>query len=147
MSHSQFHCINLFILRHAWLNLWDKHMTTGRINQVTTVHFPLLWLGPPKSSFIKINQKINERHWASHLGYRYKIGCLVTLRLCKFGNTKIYTTRMHPFRSVNMFFPQFMQTQSFRFRQPNREWMLLKPTLTAFNGRIAQLVCTQMFWC
>ena len=22
------------ILRHAWLNLWDKHMTTGRINQV-----------------------------------------------------------------------------------------------------------------
>ena len=23
-----------FILRHAWLNLWDKHMTTGRINQV-----------------------------------------------------------------------------------------------------------------
>ena len=23
------------ILRHAWLNLWDKHMTTGRINQVS----------------------------------------------------------------------------------------------------------------
>ena len=35
MSHSQFHRINWFILRHAWLNLWDKHMTTGRINQVT----------------------------------------------------------------------------------------------------------------
>ena len=34
MSHSQFHSIELFILRHAWLNLWDKHMTTGRINQV-----------------------------------------------------------------------------------------------------------------
>ncbi len=40
MSHSQFHSTNLFILRHAWLNLWDKHMTTGRINQVTT--FPKL---------------------------------------------------------------------------------------------------------
>ena len=26
----------LFILRHAWLNLWDKRMTTGRINQVTS---------------------------------------------------------------------------------------------------------------
>jgi hypothetical protein len=39
MSHSQFHSTNLFILGHAWLNLWDKHMTTGRINQVTT--FPL----------------------------------------------------------------------------------------------------------
>ena len=37
MSHSQFHSITAFILRHAWLNLWDKHMTTGRINQVTTV--------------------------------------------------------------------------------------------------------------
>ena len=24
------------ILTHAWVNLWDKHMTTGRINQVTT---------------------------------------------------------------------------------------------------------------
>jgi hypothetical protein len=40
MSHSQFHSTKLFILRHAWLNLWDKHMTTGRINQVTT--FPSL---------------------------------------------------------------------------------------------------------
>ena len=37
MSHSQFHRINWFILRHAWLNLWDKHMTTGRINQVTVL--------------------------------------------------------------------------------------------------------------
>ena len=36
MSHSQFHRINWFILGHAWLNLWDKHMTTGRINQVLT---------------------------------------------------------------------------------------------------------------
>ena len=37
MSHSQFHRIELFILRHAWLNLWDKHMTTGRINQVSSL--------------------------------------------------------------------------------------------------------------
>ena len=34
MSHSQFHCKTL-TLRHAWLSLWDKHMTTGRINQIT----------------------------------------------------------------------------------------------------------------
>ena len=34
MSHSQFH-LNVAVLRHAWLNLWDKHMTTGRINQIT----------------------------------------------------------------------------------------------------------------
>jgi hypothetical protein len=36
MSCTQFYSIKLFILRHAWLNLWDKHMTTGRINQVTS---------------------------------------------------------------------------------------------------------------
>ena len=51
MSHSQFHSIETFILRHAWLNLWDKHMTTGRINQVT-IHLGLLIFGalvPQKS--------------------------------------------------------------------------------------------------
>lgn len=35
MSHSQFHKYKLFILTHAWLNLWNKHMTTGRINQIS----------------------------------------------------------------------------------------------------------------
>ncbi len=34
MSHLQSYCAYEFILRHAWLNLLDKHMTTGRINQV-----------------------------------------------------------------------------------------------------------------
>ena len=33
MSRSQFQS-KRFILRHAWLNLWDERMTTGRINQV-----------------------------------------------------------------------------------------------------------------
>ena len=54
MSHSQFHCIKSFILRHAWLNLWDKHMTTGRINQVTIVRVNMrfhketaLWYADP----------------------------------------------------------------------------------------------------
>ena len=37
MSHPQFHCISSLILRHAWLNLWNKHITTGRINQITIV--------------------------------------------------------------------------------------------------------------
>ena len=35
MSHSQFHKYKLLILRHAWLSPSDKHMTTGRINQVS----------------------------------------------------------------------------------------------------------------
>ena len=37
MSRSQFQS-KVFILRHAWLNLWDERMTTGRINQVA-----ILW--------------------------------------------------------------------------------------------------------
>ncbi len=33
MSHSQFQSTT-FTLTHAWLNLWDERMTTGRINQI-----------------------------------------------------------------------------------------------------------------
>ena len=36
MSRSQSYGIKSFILTHAWLNLWDERMTTGRINQVAT---------------------------------------------------------------------------------------------------------------
>ncbi len=49
MSRTQFHCIKMFILRHAWLNLWDKHMTTGRINQVTVVFHRSLQSDPLKA--------------------------------------------------------------------------------------------------
>ncbi len=37
MSYSRFHCSKAE-LRHAWLNLRDKHMTTGRINQVILLY-------------------------------------------------------------------------------------------------------------
>lgn len=37
MSHSQFQSKG-FILRRAWLSLWDERMTTGRINQVATIN-------------------------------------------------------------------------------------------------------------
>ena len=36
MSRSQFQSTR-FILTHAWLNLWDERMTTGRINQVAVI--------------------------------------------------------------------------------------------------------------
>ena len=48
MSRMRFN-LNSAVFRHAWLNLWDKHMTTGRINQisacrVTSVRFfQLAW--------------------------------------------------------------------------------------------------------
>ena len=40
MSRSQFQS-NIFILTHAWLNLWDERMTTGRINQVAIISLSL----------------------------------------------------------------------------------------------------------
>ena len=42
MSRSQFQS-KIFILRHAWLNLWDERMTTGRINQVAIHYIPSHW--------------------------------------------------------------------------------------------------------
>lgn len=38
MSHSRFHSWE-FILRRAWLSLWNKHMTTGRINLIAIVRW------------------------------------------------------------------------------------------------------------
>ena len=58
MSHSQFHSTKLFILRHAWLNLWDKHMTTGRINQVTLL---------PEEKGWKITQMQKSIWWLNTL--------------------------------------------------------------------------------
>ena len=65
MSHSQFHSINLFILRHAWLNLWDKHMTTGRINQVTTF----------RPAFAAIIYLRVTKHTLSWCGVRHLFTC------------------------------------------------------------------------
>ena len=59
MSHSQFQSKG-FILRLAWLSLWDERMTTGRINQVA-----IIWakrrnistfghLGAPKTAIIDL---------------------------------------------------------------------------------------------
>ena len=57
MSHSQFRS-RILILRHAWLNLWDKHMTTGRINQVIT----------------KPTQPSNEESWVGRQNRIQQVG-------------------------------------------------------------------------
>ena len=63
MSHSQFHSTNLFILRHAWLNLWDKHMTTGRINQVTTFHLHTSQGTWSKRPLLMVNNHFRSREF------------------------------------------------------------------------------------
>ena len=55
MSHSQFHCKSLTLIR-AWLSPRDKHMTTGRINQVSSnvssVRTVLLGWNPKEHFFL-----------------------------------------------------------------------------------------------
>ena len=50
MSHSQFQS-KRFILRLAWLSLWDERMTTGRINQVAFPTEKRLFLQPKQAEF------------------------------------------------------------------------------------------------
>ena len=67
MSHSQFHSTKLLILRHSWLNLCDKHMTTGRINQVTIT---------ARTPFFLSNER--EKH---HVPLPFHLLALCALRL------------------------------------------------------------------
>ena len=68
----------LLILRHAWLNLWDKHMTTGRINQVTILT-PRPWgVGdaPPKQGKVLREsglQGLVSRRWVLNSKLRYTL--------------------------------------------------------------------------
>ncbi len=92
MSHLQFHCIKLFILRHAWLNLWDKHMTTGRINQVTL----LSAMTPFQPATPRCNQSVEHHH--SHTNSRSCWRVLLTkvkiVRTCRstFPDSEILST-------------------------------------------------------
>ena len=61
----------VLILRHAWLNLWDKHMTTGRINQIAITDLfyeetlggnRVLPLHPPPAITIKVMQWYIKYH-------------------------------------------------------------------------------------
>ena len=46
-----------FILRHAWLNLWDERMTTGRINQVAILKgFLLSGFNTQKKKYMSFNK-------------------------------------------------------------------------------------------
>ena len=84
MSHSQFQS-RRFILRHAWLNLWDERMTTGRIDQVTMLlfsewlihttdkHFTVVVpsISHPKNTFVvSLNLFLNKRLYDNTRGFR-----------------------------------------------------------------------------
>ena len=91
MSRSQFQS-KRFILRHAWLNLWDERMTTGRINQVAI--FPRQVLEIPVPWGTEITSKRLARAFAPAIGLSWHRitsdceapssgSCLVKTKLCK----------------------------------------------------------------
>ena len=77
MSHSQFPRIKIpFELRLAWLNLRDKHMTTGRINQVSSLRVAAFSRDPsPKntsSSSSKYSTADSPTQPTPYLAWPYK---------------------------------------------------------------------------
>jgi hypothetical protein len=91
MSRSQFHSINSLILTHAWLNLWDERMTTGRINQVTirlaqrpadrpkSLNWPKHRINPKGCAFAQSRVFSFHRTVFSRLFYRCTVILLVRL--------------------------------------------------------------------
>ena len=86
MSHSQFHSIDAFILRHAWLNLWDKRMLLAESTRLLS----------PSTETIRCTMIIQSNHiWGICLHYRdsqfrmsfhHEIECLsrfVILQTCE----------------------------------------------------------------
>ena len=81
MSRSQFQS-KVFILRHAWLNLWDKRMTTGRINQVDIFEQNYRnWpnnFKPQHLHHIHLLRKLTDSRHSKHtlaIICRYKVKC------------------------------------------------------------------------
>ena len=60
MSHPQFHHLNSFKLTSAWLNFYNKHMTTGRINRINVILFHPTSLNYYYTNNSKTNQENNH---------------------------------------------------------------------------------------
>ena len=56
----------MLILRLAWLNLWDKHMTTGRINQVKKFQWPRKISGALSNSQVFCDILLGRMLWSSN---------------------------------------------------------------------------------
>ena len=145
MSHSQFHSTKLFILRHAWLNLWDKHMTTGRINQVTIFCFFLflfffaqrtcMWWSFAKKGKEK-KPTLGDRTAEAHMLSNAFIWCysfflsFVTFEYCQRTYSRLYSQK-----EPNLRVPTVKKVYSLPvFRIPSATWHLNVDTYRA-RGR------------
>ena len=62
MSHSQFHSIDVFILRHAWLNLWDKRMLLAESTRLLSLELSTR-IKRPESRFTGFYLSLRESHF------------------------------------------------------------------------------------
>ena len=62
MSHSQFHSIDLFILRHAWLNLWDKRMLLAESTRLLSLKQKNRYMSTRKRTLTGTFQMLTENH-------------------------------------------------------------------------------------
>ena len=93
MSHSQFHSIEAFILRHAWLSLWDKHMTTGRINQVTigtaeqAMQAPRHWARTARGASQHLTPNVASAFKPSRNNWKLWLGTLGRVTVTRYGQS------------------------------------------------------------
>ena len=103
MSHSQFHCI-LFILRHAWLNLWDKHMLLAGSTRFLSFCFRTLTLTHSARPFFvrRTDERTSEeKEQEKHEGFsRFFFSSAAT---CDAANWVLseYTHTKHPVQLVS----------------------------------------------
>ena len=92
MSHSQFHCI-LFILRHAWLNLWDKHMLLAGSTRFLSFCFRTLTLTHSARPFFvrRTDERTSEeKEQEKHEGFSRFFFVCGDLRRCKLSFKRIH---------------------------------------------------------
>ena len=78
---------------HAWLNLWDKHMTTGRINQVFM----------SQHSMKSVNVHVVQQHIAVSHPFRLLDGSKFwTQAFCMLTSIHIHTSKSRTECSVNL---------------------------------------------
>ena len=102
MSHSQFHCI-LFILRHAWLNLWDKHMLLAGSTRFLSFCFRTLTLTHSARPFFvrRTDERTSEeKEQEKHEGFSRFFSSAAT---CDAANWVLseYTHTKHPVQLVS----------------------------------------------
>ena len=135
MSHSQFQS-KRFILRLAWLSLWEERMTTGRINQVAFYHRKHCECLLPGFSSNKAEENSKRRQgcgscpqqFLANLPHQQSLGSdggqIATRNLCFRGQTRP-CTRKFPHKHCKSHHNR-RKTLAFAWKNPLKHWTSIK---------------------